>query len=645
MVRFILLILLILPSSFIKGQEKINKAIEYLQKFSIQENDWENTAVILEDFLDKPLIINDLNYQRIQIFPLLNSRHFFVVKKYKQLNGTIFTANELINLPFFTPELLDILSPFISFEEKKKHKLRGVLMHKTSFNLEPNKGLTRTDSSGFLGKRTQETMRFKLSNQKHNFGLIWDKDQGERFNNSFLKIGYQANLDNRLKQINLGAYSLNLGEGLIHSNSFIVGKNNPLSSFYKLQRSLIINSSSTEYNYENGLAFNYQLKNIKAIGFYSINKLNGNVHNDTLRNIKQDGLFRTNNEINSKKNAHYQLFGSSISYQHKKKHITFNTLKLGLSKPYEPSPNYYNSNYSIHQLWSNSISYRFFDGDKIFKGELALDKKGNIASTHFFVINLSDEFSLMGNTRYFSPQYKSFRSNALSENSRVQNEKACLIAGDYKVGKTQIYASADFFSFPAPKYLVQLPSYGRECMGYLNYEITDSLSFKLFYKQESKDKNQQSGFINEPERYNLSHIYGKIIVKANRGITITSRLDFSKHTTDGFNSLGRTSYLELCHISERNSLSARIVFFKTDNWDTRIYLYEKDVLYHFSVPALYDEGTRFYINYNRTIGKHIKVWLKYGRTIFENKSSISSGNNEIEGHLKTEIRGQIRIKL
>ena len=99
MVRFILLILLILPSSFIKGQEKINKAIEYLQKFSIQENDWENTAVILEDFLDKPLIINDLNYQRIQIFPLLNSRHFFVVKKYKQLNGTIFTANELINFP------------------------------------------------------------------------------------------------------------------------------------------------------------------------------------------------------------------------------------------------------------------------------------------------------------------------------------------------------------------------------------------------------------------------------------------------------------------------------------------------------------------------------------------------------------------
>ena len=203
--------------------------------------------------------------------------------------------------------------------------------------------------------------------------------------------------------------------------------------------------------------------------------------------------------------------------------------------------------------------------------------------------------------------------------------------------------SADFFSFPTPKYLVQLPSYGKEFMGYLNYQITDSLIFKLFFKQESKYKNQKSEFMNEPQKYTLSRVYGKVTIRANQGITITSRLDFSKHQTNGLNSFGRTSYLELSHKNELSSFSARMVFFKTDNWDTRIYLYEKDVLYHFSVPALYDEGTRFYINYNRTIGKHIKIWLKYGRTIFENKSSISSGNNEIEGNLKTEIRGQIRI--
>ena len=643
MVR-ILMITFLLSSTLSKAQDAVDKAVEYLQSLSLEENDWENTALVLEEFLEHPLEINNLNFNRIQNFPLLNSRHFFVIKKYRKLNGTVFTANELKALPFFTPELIKTILPFITFKSRQTtSKIQGTIIHKTSFNIEPSKGFFRLDSMNFLGGRTQETTRFKLSNYKHNFAFVWDKDKGERINDSFLKIGYQGSFNHNIKQVNVGAYSLCIGEGLIHSNDFIVGKNNPLNSFYKVQRSLKQNSSSTEYNYENGTAFIYERKKMKILGFYSMNALNGNVENDTIRSLKQDGLFRTNSEINYKKKGHYYLIGNSINYEFRKTAIVFNTLKTSFSKPYHPLPNYYNTNYSMYKLWNNSMNYRFFDGDKTVKGEIAMDHNGNMATTHFFVFKLSDAYNLMANARYFSPKYKSFRANALSEGSRIQNEKAVLFAGDYQGEKTHIYVSTDFFSFPVPKYLVQLPSYGKEFMGYLNYQITDSLIFKLFFRQKLKDKNQKSEFMNEPRRYTLSHVYGKILIKANKGTTIRCRMDFSKHQTNGLNTFGRTSYLDISHKKELSSFSARMVFFKTDNWDTRIYLYEKDVLYHFSVPALYDEGTRFYINYNRTIGKHIKIWLKYGRTIFENKFSISSGNNEIRGNLKTEIRGQIRI--
>ncbi len=643
MVR-ILMITFLLSFTLSKAQDAIDKAVEYLQKLSIEENDWENTAIVLEEFLERPLEINNLNFKHIQKFPLLNSRHFFVIKKYRKLNGTVFTSKELTILPFFTPELIKIILPFITFKSgQPTSEIQGTMMHKTSYNIEPYKGFTRSDSMSYLGGRTQETMRFKLSNNKHNFTFVWDKDKGEKINNSFLKIGYQGNFNHYVKQVNAGAYSLCVGEGLVHSNSFIVGKNNPLNSFYKIQHSLKINSSSAEYNYENGFALTYQIKKINIIGFYSINTLNGNVDNDTITSLKQDGLFRTRSEIDYVNAGRYQLIGNSIKYDFNKTTIAFNTLKTTFSKPYKPSPNYYNRNYSIYKLWNNSINYRFFDGNKTVKGEIAMDHNGNMATTHFLVFKLNDSYNLMTNARFFSPKYNSFRANTLSENSRVQNEKAVLFAGDYQERKTHIYVSADFFSFPAPKYLVHLPSFGKEFLGYLNYQITDSLSCKFFYKKESKYKNQKSDFMNEPKKYTLSHIYGKIAIKAKKGITIASRVDFSIHKNEVLNSFGRTSYLDISHKKELSSFSARMVFFKTDNWDTRIYLYEKDVLYHFSVPALYDEGTRFYINYNRTIGKHIKIWLKYGRTIFENKSSISSGNNEIRGNLKTEIRGQIRI--
>ena len=47
----VLVIALFLYSTLSKGQDAIDEAIEYLQKLSIEENDWENTAVVLEDFL------------------------------------------------------------------------------------------------------------------------------------------------------------------------------------------------------------------------------------------------------------------------------------------------------------------------------------------------------------------------------------------------------------------------------------------------------------------------------------------------------------------------------------------------------------------------------------------------------------------
>ena len=57
-------------------------------------------------------------------------------------------------------------------------------------------------------------------------------------------------------------------------------------------------------------------------------------------------------------------------------------------------------------------------------------------------------------------------------------------------------------------------------------------------ERKLKYKNQKSEFINEPRRFTLSHVYGKIIIKANKATTITSRLDFSKHQTNGLNAFG-----------------------------------------------------------------------------------------------------------
>jgi hypothetical protein len=93
------------------------------------------------------------------------------------------------------------------------------------------------------------------------------------------------------------------------------------------------------------------------------------------------------------------------------------------------------------------------------------------------------------------------------------------------------------------------------------------------------------------------------------------------------------------------TFSLRYALFDTDDYNSRIYAYENDILYSFSVPAYYGKGSRFYIMTKVKLRKNIDFWLRFSQTYFTDRSVISSGLTEIEGNIKSEIKFQIRIKI
>ncbi|MFP4023472.1 MAG: hypothetical protein ACLFVR_03020 [Thiohalospira sp.] len=92
------------------------------------------------------------------------------------------------------------------------------------------------------------------------------------------------------------------------------------------------------------------------------------------------------------------------------------------------------------------------------------------------------------------------------------------------------------------------------------------------------------------------------------------------------------------------SLNTRFAVFDTESYNTRIYAYESDILYAFSIPAYYSKGTRFYFNLKYTISGFVDLWIKYSQTYYADKDIISSGLNQINGNTKSEIKAQLRIK-
>jgi hypothetical protein len=94
---------------------------------------------------------------------------------------------------------------------------------------------------------------------------------------------------------------------------------------------------------------------------------------------------------------------------------------------------------------------------------------------------------------------------------------------------------------------------------------------------------------------------------------------------------------------KRLSLNLRLQFFETDGFNSRIFAYENDVLYSFSIPPLSGKGFRWYTNINYDITRNISLWFRLARSYFPDQTSVGSGLDEIPFNHRTDYRAQIRF--
>jgi hypothetical protein len=92
------------------------------------------------------------------------------------------------------------------------------------------------------------------------------------------------------------------------------------------------------------------------------------------------------------------------------------------------------------------------------------------------------------------------------------------------------------------------------------------------------------------------------------------------------------------------AVNFRLQYVETGSYDSRIYAYENDVLYGFSIPAFSGKGYRYYINANYDVSKKLAFWLRWAQLIYNNRNSIGSGLDETPGNSRSEIKMQVLWK-
>ena len=146
---------------------------------------------------------------------------------------------------------------------------------------------------------------------------------------------------------------------------------------------------------------------------------------------------------------------------------------------------------------------------------------------------------------------------------------------------------------------------------------------------------------------NLSNYRFHFAYKVTKSIQIKSRIEFSNYELGNNNDeRGLLIYQDINYkqLSFPISFSIRYAIFESDSYNSRIYAYENDVLYAFSIPAFSGRGSRFYIVTKYHIARGVDFWLRYSQTYYADRNSVGSGKDEINGNTKSEIKAQLRFK-
>jgi hypothetical protein len=282
-------------------------------------------------------------------------------------------------------------------------------------------------------------------------------------------------------------------------------------------------------------------------------------------------------------------------------------------------------------------------------GEAALDKRGSMAFINGILASIHPTVDVALVHRHLAKGYQAVQGNAFTENVAPGNEQGLYLGLTVRPAAAwRINGYTDFFKFPWLKYRVDAPSAGQDYMLHLNYQPRKSFEMYLRYRHEQKGLNAWTAdstirFPGRSTRQNLrlhgTWIYSRYVTLKGRaeGVWYASE---HKRAEKGFLVFLEGGYEGLKKLKSH----LRLQYFRTGSYNSRVYAYESDVLYGYSIPAFFNTGCRYYFNFQYNVSKRLSVWFRWAQTVYQNNHSIGSGLNSIDGNTASEVKCQALYK-
>lgn len=660
-------------------ENTIEKLIENISE-NAGESEIDYTTLLddLNYFYDNPINLNSATRDDLSRLGLLTDYQIAELFRYQKKYGQLVTIYELQNINGWDKDVLFYVLPFVrvgKIEEKRRLYPKTVFKYgKNDFilrytqNAEKAAGFSMNDTNatkGYLGSPFALQFRYRFTyKNKVSFGFTADKDRGEQFFSGYNKQGfdfYSGHIFIRdlgpLKKLAIGDFQAQFGQGLTYWSGFSFRKSAFPLNIKRYPVGLKQYTATNEFNYNRGIGAEFEFGPVSVTGFYSIKQLDGNLSQlDTLTgealefsSFLQTGYHRTLNEIADRNSILEMIGGGNITYKGKIWNIGITGTYTWYNAPLKKSDDLYNKyEFQGQELGNVGVNYNVLLGKIFLFGELAFSHNGGYALTQGIQTSLSPNFNVALMYRDFARNYQVQYSAPFADRFGAQNERGVYIgfeAVPFKKSKMQGYI--DVFQYPWLRFGVDAPSWGYDALFQFTY--LPAKKVETYFRVRHSNR-QENSTINDTYTDPLVNI-SRTTYRLHATYEVSSQLKFKTRTD--FITLSqpdkpfRWGFLVYQDIIYRPakvplSLSARVAIFNTDDFDTRLYAYENDVLYSFSVPAYYYKGMRFYVNMKWEIRKGLSLWFRVAQTYIANRQVISSGLDQINGNTRTEFKVQLR---
>jgi hypothetical protein len=618
-----------------------------VEELADDEADPEIAAIYTEklnDLIEKPVVINSANESELSRLFFLTDFQIKALADYVHSSGIIFSLYEIASVPGFDRDQVRMITPFISLDTDKAIKSDSVRMRNnllSNFSVKfPVTGLSAP------GPPWKSLIRYKFTSGTISGGFTAEKDAGEKLlsgtppSPDFFSANLTWSGRGTIRRLIAGDFGARFGMGTSINTGLRTGLSLTQPGYLSGGDEIKPYSSSNENIFFRGVAAQFQIRKTGLSVFYSVNRIDATV--DTAENgsdlfivtFQRTGLHNTVSSLEKKDAVAEYCYGINISNNFKNFRLGFVLTGSRFSLPVKNSKPDPEDIYGFEGSGNTTVTayYKAILGKLLSFGEISSNQNRKLAVVQGLSFRPSDRLSMNLLYRDYDPGFTSFHGQGLFSSSSGDNVRG--IFGNFTFEAARhlfVTGGCDLRFHPWLKYRCGAPSSAVSKEVRLRYLLSDKIKIEAVYnyRQSVLNKNEADG-IKKQENFAGRLVKSIVRYSPDENLTIVTRLDYKVTSPVGGKGMLLLQDISYRFVKIPLSVWFRYCIFKTDDWDSRLYTYENDLLYSFSIPALSGEGSRSYVMVAWRAGKFIDLRIKYCITDIQRENNSDSETEELK---------------